>query len=538
MEEREGTSFLDFREVLWKARRYKWMVLFPIVLLFCGACVFLIATPPVYESAVVVTVDDHSTVSKDMNALVGRSDRYDDNIRQRVQRVDGRIHSRSFLEAVVNRTGLAKNRKLRQQAEADVKNMPGVSVDEYAMRLAVTTMGKQIVVTPQGDTEIRIAAKGRDPRSARSLATLVGDELVVQNKATSIQKANERGAFSADQIAVYEERLKKSEDAYQSYQQSVIGRKLTGNPVNETNFDAAKQVIAETRAEQGQIRSRLETDLSAWQSSGGSGAGPPALGNSRTAELESRLSELETSYGLSTGQGADPENLKLKIGGIRQALYAEYQNLAAKNPNLSDASREAAAGIALDRAELRSLKQKEMRLSRYTASFSSRLESQPTEQITSDRLRMEVENNRELLQSLQKEATASHLSAALETSPMGMDFEILENPQLPLRPTFPDPLRILGIALFMGPLLGVGLAILAERYGATLSTLEQAEREIGARVVGTIPRIEGWSQPGGYMQKYWPVLSIALVLIATALFYTIHATVVKPDTSGIVQTQP
>lgn len=537
MEEQES-SILDFREVLWKARRYKWLVLFPVVLFVCAACIFLIVTPPVYESAVVVSVDDHSPVSKEMNTLVGRGDpRYDENIHERVQRVDGKIHSRSFLEAIVDRTGLAKNPLIRQQAQSEVRNLSGITVDEYAMRLAVTLMGKQVTVTPQGETLIRIAAKGHDPRSARNLATIIGNELITQNKATSIKQATERGEFSADQIAVYEERLRKSEAAYQSYQQRVISHKLGGNPINETNYDAAKGVISETRAEMSQIRSRLETDLSAWQSSGGTGAGPPALGNSRTAELESRLSELETTYGLSAGHGTD-ETLKQKIGGVRQALYAEYQNIADGMADLSPGAREAAAGIALDRAELRSLKQKETRLSRLTGDFSHRLESQPTEELESVRLRTEVENNRELLQSLQKEATASHLSAALETSALGMDFDVLENPQLPLRPVFPDPVRILGIALFMGPLLGIGLAVLAERFGAALSSLEQAEREIGVRVVGTIPRIEGWSQPGGYVQKYWPVLSIALVLIATALFYTIHATVAKPDPAGIVQTKP
>ncbi len=71
-----------------------------------------------------------------------------------------------------------------------------------------------------------------------------------------------------------------------------------------------------------------------------------------------------------------------------------------------------------------------------------------------------------------------------------------------------------------------------------LHSLEQAEKEIGARVIGTIPRIEGWSQPGGYVQKYWAVLSIALVLFATAVFYTLHVTVLKTDTTENVQPKP
>jgi hypothetical protein len=90
----------------------------------------------------------------------------------------------------------------------------------------------------------------------------------------------------------------------------------------------------------------------------------------------------------------------------------------------------------------------------------------------------------------------------------------------------------------MGPLIGIGLAVVAERLGAALSSMEQAEKEIGAKVIGTIPRIEGWTQPGGYVQKYWPVLSIALVLFATAVFYTLHVTVLKQDTTESVQPKP
>ncbi|HYQ95748.1 MAG TPA: hypothetical protein VER38_01915 [Candidatus Eisenbacteria bacterium] len=536
MEQEE--SVLDFREMLWKARRYKWLALFPVVLLLCMACVYLTITPSVYESAVVVSVDDNAPVSRELGSIVNR-DRSEESRRERVQRVDGKIHSRPFLEAIVNRTGFAKNPKLLARASEAAHQWPGITGAEVATRMAVSMVGKEIVVTPSGDTQIRVAAKGSDPRSAQSLASMIADELIAQSKATSIKRATERGEFSSDQITVYEERLAKSEAALRNYQQSVIGRKLTSNPINDSNYDTAKQLVSEARAEMDQIRSRLQTDLSAWQGAGGAGAGPPALRNSRVAELESRLSELETSYGMAAmARGTDVENIKLKIGGVRQSLYAEYQDLAGNLENLSPGARDAAAGIALDRAELRSLKQKEIRLSSLTTDYARRVQSAPTEQLESERLRTEVESNRDLLLALKKEATSSRISAALETSQLGMDFEILESPQLPLRPMYPDPTRILGIALFVGPLLGIGLALVVERLGAALHSLEQAEREIGARVIGTIPRIEGWSQPGGYVQKYWPVLSIALVLFATAVFYTLHVTVLKPETTESVQPKP
>ncbi|HMI32162.1 MAG TPA: hypothetical protein VK527_10530 [Candidatus Limnocylindrales bacterium] len=535
----EEPKIFDVREVLWKGRRYKWLILLPVVLVLCGAWIYLMLTPAVYESAVVVAVAPSTPVSPALSEIV-RQQRSEEARKEQAQRVDGRIHSRPFLEAIVNRMGYTKNPELLLQAEAAARHWQGITAEDYATRMAVFLLGKKIIVTPSGDTRIRIAATAQDPRTAAKLATLIADQLESENKASSINRATARGEFSSDQIAVYEERLRKSEQALESYQRSAIGRRLTSNPINDTNFDGAKGVVLDARAEQNQIRSRLQTDLSAWQNAGAPGAGPPAFRTSRTAELENRLSELEASYGMAAMDPKRPdiESIKLKIGGVRQALYAEYQGLAEAQPNLSQGARDAAAGVALDRAELRSLKNKEIRISRFTSDYSRRAVSQPTEQIQGERLRSEVDANRDLLQALRKEATSSRISAALETSQLGMDLEVLETPQLPLRPVFPDPLRIMGIALFIGPLIGVGLAFIADRLTAALLSLEQAEKEIGARVIGTIPRIEGWSQPGGYVEKYWPVLSIALVLFATAVFYTLHVTVLKPDTTESVQPKP
>ncbi len=535
-------SFIDFREVLWKARRYKWLALFPFVLIVCAAWIYLMITPAIYESNVVVSVDDRTPVTQALGNMV-QADRSEESRHERAQRVDSRIHSRQFMEAIVNRMGYAKDPGLILKAQEEARNWRGITTQEYTMRLAVFDLGRKIIVTPSADTRVKIAATDHDPRVARTLAGMITDELIAENKAKSVQRATERGAFSQDQITVYEDRLRKSEDALRNYQQSVIGRRLTSNPIREDNFDAAKEQISDASAEMNQIRARLRTDLSAWQSAGGQGAGPPTLHSAKAAELEGRLNELEASYGVAAAtadraRSTEVDNVKLKIGGVRQSLYAEYQSLAEALPNLSPAAQDAAAGIALDRAELRSLKNKETRLVGLTSDYSRRAQSKPAEDIESERLRSEVETNRDLLLALKKEATSSRISAALETSSLGLDFEILETPQLPLRPIYPNPVRVMGIALFMGPLLGIGLAIVAERLGAALGSLEQAEKEIGAKVIGTIPRIEGWSQPGGYVQKYWPVLSIALVLFATAVFYTLHETVLKQETTESVQPKP
>ncbi len=539
MADQEESSIIDFREMLWKARRYKWLVLLPIVVTLCGAWVYLTITPRLYESTVVISVDSSGPMSQALNGIVRTDNQSEDSRRERAQRVDSRVHSRPFLETIVSTMGYARDPAFLARAAAAAEKV-GISAADYATRMSVYAMGKKIVVTPAGETRVKIAVVDPEPRMAQRLATMVADQLNATGKASSIQHAKARGEFSSDQISVYEERLRKSEAALRSYQESVIGQKLVSNPINDGNFDGAREVISDARAEQEQIRSRLQTDLSAWQGSGGTGAGPPSLRNGKTSELESRLNELEANYGLAsmdTRRSAEVEGVKMKIGGVRQGLYAEYQSLAAALPDLSPGAQDAAAGIALDRAELKSLKLKESRMSGYVGNYSRQVQSQPSQQLEAERLRSEVENNRDLLLALQKEATSSRISAALETSQLGLDFDIVDTPQLPLHPSYPDPTRILGIALLVGPLMGIGLAIVAERLGAALHSLEQAEKEIGARVIGTIPRIEGWAQPGGYVQKYWPVLSIALILFATAVFTTLHGTVLNPKT-GTTQSVP
>ncbi len=534
-------SVLDFRELLWKARRYKWLALFPVVTVLCGAWIYLMITAPVYESYVIVSMDDTTPVSAALAPLV-RSDRGDDPRRDRTLRVDNRIHSRSFLETLAKRLDFGRSPERLLEASAAARRWKGITAEEYAMRMAVYELGRSILVTPGGELRTRIAATDEDPRYARKLASMIADELIEENRQSTIQRATVRGEFSADQIAVYEERLRKSEAALRTYQESVIGRKLSSNPITEANFETAKGLISGVRDEMDQIRSRLQSDLSTWTSSSGGAPGPPDLHSSKSAEFEGRLNESETSYGVAALEGAaraaEVEGIKLRIGANRQALFAEYQSLAQAQPGLAPGARDAAAGISLDRSELRSLRQKEQQLSRLAGEYSQRVQSSPKEQMELDRLRTEVETNRDLLLALKKEATSSRISAALETSQLGMTLEVVEAPQLPLTPFYPNPLRVLGIALFVGPLLGVGLVVAAERLGAALHTLEQAEREIGVRVIGTIPRIEGWAQPGSYIQKFWPVLSIVLVLLATAVFYTLHVTVLSSKSSTTESVQP
>jgi uncharacterized protein involved in exopolysaccharide biosynthesis len=300
--------------------------------------------------------------------------------------------------------------------------------------------------------------------------------------------------------------------------------------VNDNNLDLARSLIRQNNEEMEQVRARLSSERERWRGLQGGSSPPPELGSRTSAGTERRLVEIEAEYAMALLQAergaSDAAVLRGRVGDARQALLAQYEELAAStSPPIPGELQEIAAAIALDRSILRSLQGKDQRLSQQVGSFTQAVRSSPRDQMELERLRSEVETNRQLLATLQKEVTSSRISEALETSDLGVRLDVVEQAQVPLSPIFPDRRRIFGGALVIGPVMGIGLILAMEKLGATLKTLEQAERELGVSVIGTIPRVEGWRRPGSFVQNNWAPLSIVVVLLLTGVVFTVNSLV-------------
>jgi len=521
---------LDLRDLAWRARRYRWLLALPPVLALCAATIYLTLRKPIYESHVIVSLGNQAQVSPALENLV-RADRDRDTPRERMTLVDSKIRSRPFLEELVNRLGMLSSPGLLKAASEAAQRFHGISREEFAVRIACTTIAKQIRVTPEDAMFVRITCSGPDPEAARSLASKITEVLIQESRRSGLERVQARSEFSTDQISVQQERLREAEDRYQRFQESMARRGLTSNPVRERNVDQARGLIRATDLEIEQVRSRIEAQRDQGRAVPGTDEAPLDLSTARAQSLERRLTDLELSVGVATLRGGeettgDVAAIQGNIGTLRQELLAEFEATAsARSGEYSDAARETAAGIALDRSVIRTLRAKRDRLSRWVTDFGRGVENSPREEMELTRLKSEVESNRELLNTLRREATSSRISEALETSELGPRLAVIDAPQLPLRAASPDPFKVFGGALLLGPLLSLGIVLTGERITAVIRTAEEAEREIGAKVVGTVPLIEGWSRPGSFLHNHWAELSIVLVLLLTGIFHTLNATI-------------
>lgn len=519
--ELEKPAVLDLHELVWKARRYLWTALLPIVVMYCAAFLYLKFTVPLYESGLLISLGDRNPMSQALEPLV-RSDRERESMMANVAGVQGRVRSRTFLENLSHRLGLTREPGILRAAGIAVKNNPSITREEHASRIAVGLLDSKIAVAPTGPGHVRISAWDSSPEEARRLASAIGEGLIEDTRRGTLERVHARGEFSEDQIAVYSEKVRRSEAELRAYQESVIGRKTSTGPVGADNIETARQLVDAAGEEMGQVRGRINSDRETWRAIVGEGVPIPDLRGHGTADEETQLMGMEASYSLAAirpREGAAEAQTRLtQIGVARQELLALYEKAAAAlGGNLPPAARQLAAGIALDRAVLRSLQGRQDRLNSLLNSYLSAERSMPREQMELERLRNEVQTNRDLLAALQREATSSRLSLALESSELGPRVEIVEPPVLPLDPIWPNRMKILGGALLVGAVLSFGLIVASERLGAIIRTVDQVEEELGAKVIGTIPRIEGWSRPGSYVANHWAPLSIVTVLLLTAL---------------------
>jgi uncharacterized protein involved in exopolysaccharide biosynthesis len=524
--EPERGSVIDTREILWKTKRHRWVALLPLVLILCLAVLYLRVATPVYESSLVISLEDQAQLSEGVERMVRPSERTEDMV-QRVARVRNRILNRTFLQGVADRLGFSRDPRLLAMGNAAARKYPGITPDEYASRIAVAGLLKKITVTPGGSSYIKISVKEPNPENARRVATAVGEGLVEETRKTTLEHAQARGEFSQDQVSVATEDLRRAEDALRDYRErtGVSEDAMPMASADPGQADAARDLATVADREMDEIRDRIRSDHDMWTSRVGSRP-LPELRTPATTRLESRLSSLEASYGASSARGGrEGTSLLGQISSARQNLLSEYEAAAERLGDVPDDARQIAAGIALDRSVLRSLQARKGRLQGMARSYSSSTHSLPREQMEVERLRNDVQTKRDLLATLQKEAVSSRLSEALETSQLALRVLIVEPPQLPLKPVWPDPVKIFLGAWVVGLFLSIGVVLGADRVGAVLRTVEQAEEELGAKVIGTIPRIEGWSRPGSFIQNHWPAVSIAVLLVLTILVTGVYTTV-------------
>ncbi len=524
---------IDLRQYWRMIWRRRGLVLLCTITTLCAAFVTLFFVPKEYESQVTLMIEDSQLLSADLERVIGGGRTSTPAYKAdeaRLSKLIGRIRSRPFLERVVRLLKMQDDPVVRQLARKKVKDHPEVTEDEMAVRILVGNLQARIRFASAGPGIYKVTVADYSAENAQMLARWISELFVDVSNQVALDRIKSVHEFGLEQSRIYEEQLRRSEQALEDYKRAMIQRDLARKTVRADNLDRAETLYGWLMRDVNDARTRVtESSDSLARRPGSLDAQVSADARIRdlTANLSSTLNEewRKRLSGTGTDVGDWPPFGTYAV--LRVWLLQEVQlQVARQNPQASPDALELAARHEFAQLDLQAQMGAAEALGRAIGEFRSQAQSSPQEEIELARLETEVENNRRLLQSFRSQLVSSDLSRAVETTDLGLRIEVLDPADLPLTPSRPNRSKILLAALVLGPLIGLGIGFVGETLDPTLRTLEEFARVVPEPVLGTTPLLSRIRPRGRWLRRHWVPATVAGVVVLTVLLFVTRAAIV------------
>ena len=349
----------------------------------------------------------------------------------------------------------------------------GASPEDAAKSRSVEILQRRMKVTRQGTTFlVDIAINSESPQKAATIANAIADAYFEEQVRAKYDATRIAANWLNGQIDDLKSRVVASEKAVEDFRSAnnlMVSQGVTLNDQQITDLNnkliAARVQTAEARAKYQQVQDIAK-----------SGGDPGGINAAITSEM---ITKLRTQYAEIAKSEAD---LSSKYG----ARHPSVANVRAQRRDTQRLINEEIRRI-LDstKHDYEMARSRETSLQQNLDQLQGVSTSSGQAQVRLRELQREAEANRTLYESYlarSKEATAQE---SLEMP----DSRIVTKASIPLRPSSPKTMLILGLAVMLGVGAGSVLAFLVDYLDGRVKTLEQAEAIAGVPALAAVPLI-------------------------------------------------
>lgn len=434
------------------------------------AVVWAIFAVPMYRSEAALLIEPNTPNVLDIDHVIGSAKATEEYYETQYEI----LRSRSLAERVIRDERLAEEpafanavsgpRSALRHALRSVQSEPDTSDAEQA-RL-VRQYDNSLSIRPYRDTRlVRVAFSSPDPELSARVANAHANAFINQGLQLRTAASEEARDFLETKLDELKERVKVSEGALNEYRKEhgIISLDDKANLVIDRLAELnAKLTQAETERVTREADARLIRDR-------GPSSLPAVLSSPLIATLKENLARLEGEHAfLSTRFAAGYPRLaqlKAQIAESRRRLQTEMTDIVAgvESSFLSAQTKE-------DEIRRRLEEQKTTALELKDASVDYAM------------LEVEAETNRQLYDSVRSRVKETGMAAELRAS----NVVLLESALVPIDSSGWGKTPVLALALLMGGIAGVGLALLAERLDTRIRSSEELE-QFGLPHLGSVP---------------------------------------------------
>jgi polysaccharide chain length determinant protein (PEP-CTERM system associated) len=478
-----GGRELKFDDYIAIARRRLWWILVPTVLAPIITYVVSLRIPNRYTSQTLVLVEQQKVPDNFVKPVVT------EDLNARLATMQEQILSRTRLQPIIENFGLFKS---------DYGKLP--------MEQLVERMRKSIKVTPiRSEVETRrdmpgfyISFTSDSPTLAQKVCAELTSMFMTENLKAREQSAVGTTDFLKNQLEDAKRKLDEQDAKLAQFKRKYLGQLPDQEQTNlsmlatlNTQLDAVTQAINRIQQDKSYVESLLAQQLATWQNSRKAVANPDNLEHQLSA-LQSQLVTLQSKY---TEDHPDIIKLKKEIAQLTRQF-----NDSAAAADTPEAPKAAAVTEPAQIQQLRlqvhqfaaAIKERsgeQDRLRKQVGLYQSRVQLSPMVEEEYKSLTRDYASAQRFHDELLGKVTQSEMATDLERRQQGEQFRVVDPPNLPEKPTFPDRQMFVKGGLAGGFALGLGIALLLEMRDKSLRSDRDVEFYLQLRTLAMVPTI-------------------------------------------------
>jgi polysaccharide biosynthesis transport protein len=349
----------------------------------------------------------------------------------------------------------------------------GASPADAARARSVEILQKRMKVTRQGTTFlVDINVSSEEPRKAAAIANAIAESYFEEQVRAKYDATKIAASWLNGQIEGLKTRVVTSEQAVEDFRSSNNLAVAQGVTVNDQQITDLNNKLIAARAQTAESRAKYDQVQQLAKSGGDAGGINAAITSEMITKLRTQYADiakneadLSSKYGVRHPLVA---NVRAQLKDTQRLINEEIHRILDSTTHDYDVakSREASLQQSLDQVQ---------GVSSSSGPALVRLRE----------LQREAEANRTLYESYLARYKETSAQESLEMP----DSRVVTRASIPIRPSSPKAMLILGLALMIGLGGGCIFAFLADYLDRRIKTLEQAEAISGVPALAAIPLI-------------------------------------------------
>ena len=474
---------LDLDQYCALVSRRRWHILIPLFLgwlVVSGASWVL---PSVYKSGTLILVEQ-PTMPKDYVAP-----NISDDIQNRLQSITQQILSRTRLLHVIEELNLYARERKRLTSDEVVERMR----KDISIELVRDERSREL-------TAFNVYYSSHDPHVAQQVTSELTALFISENLEVRQQQSVETTRFLESQLeearkplAEQEQKVREFKDRHPGELPAQLGTNLqilSGLQSQLQNQEDALNTATQQSA-------YLQSLLGQYGTRTGSGDDPTSL-----RSLKAQLADLRSLY---TDRHPDVRKLKEQIAKIEEREHAAVENVSTgdarigtnagtgfgENPDQGRASPavQLEGQLRANQVEIKNRNHAIASLQAKINQYQSRLGQEPVVEQQFAELSLGYDQSKANYDDLLRKKNQSAMATSLEERQQGEHFRIIDPPSLPVKPTFPDHLKLCAIGLVVGLALAGAVAGGAEALDDRLHSRKALKGLLPVAVFAEVPVI-------------------------------------------------